>query len=61
LTPTVAVLMRLIRCLAPKPAADWLTELSEKLGHAAAAYRQGVVYGCLDNLPVTRTKCDGPL
>jgi len=53
--------MRLIRCLAPKPAADWLTELSEKLGHAAAAYRQGVVYGCLDNLPVTRTKCDGPL
>ncbi len=53
--------MKLICCLAPKPAADWLTKLSEKLGHAAAAHRQGVVYGRLDNLPVARTERYGPL
>lgn len=61
LTPTVAVLMKLICCLAFKPAADCLTKLSEKLGHAAAAHRQGVVYGRLDNLPVARAERYGPL
>lgn len=52
--------MKLICCLAPKPAAE-LTELSEKLGHAAAAHRQGVAYGRLDNLPIARTERYGPL
>ncbi len=52
--------MKLICCLA-QHSADWLTKLSEKLGHAAAAHRQRVVYGRLDNLPVARAERYGPL